>query len=473
MESAKEMNYKIKFGTDGWREIIADNYTVENVLRVAEASANWFMKNHQSPTLTLGYDCRFGGKMFAEFTARMLAKKGVKVLLSNCFVSTPMISLANFVLKTDGGIIITASHNPPEYNGFKLKASYGGPILPEIIEEIEQMIPENSSGNLPELKDLIASGQVVYHDFEQLYIDRVKEGFNLNKILDITDELIFDAMYGASQNVIRKLFPNAHLLHCSLNPGFEGVAPEPILKNLRLLSETIEKTPGINIGWATDGDADRIGFFDGKGRFVDSHHLILLVTNYLYHYKGMRGKIVKSFSVSSKVDMLAKKLGLESVTTKIGFKYICKHMIEEDVLIGAEESGGIAIKGHIPERDGIWIGLVLLEYMAETGKTVDELVKDMYELVGPFAVERYDLHLLEDKKQEIIAKCKDGSFKEFGNYKVLRTEDLDGFKFHFPGDEWVMIRPSGTEPVLRIYAEAFDSKTAFKILDTVKETILV
>jgi phosphomannomutase len=193
---------------------------------------------------------------------------------------------------------------------------------------------------------------------------------------------------------------------------------------------------------------------------------------YLHHYKGMSGKIVKSFSVTSKVDILAKKLGLETITTKIGFKYICKHMIEEDVLIGAEESGGIAMKGHVPERDGIWTGLILLEYMAETGKSVAELVKGIYEMVGPFAVERYDLHLDEKKKLEVIEKCKNRIFKEFGNYKILRTEDMDGFKFHFPGDEWVMIRPSGTEPVLRIYAEAFDSKTAFKILDTVREVVL-
>jgi len=306
-----------------------------------------------------------------------------------------------------------------------------------------------------------------------MYIDHVYNNFDMDKILNVSDSLVYDAMFGAGQNVVRRLLPNARLMHCEINPSFNGTAPEPILKNLQKMANFIETTHGVNYGLATDGDADRIGFFDSKGRFVDSHHLILLITNYLVKYKNMSGKVVKSFSVSSKVDKLAQKLGLETVTTKIGFKYICKHMVEEDVLIGAEESGGIAIKGHIPERDGIWMGLVLLEYIAETGKNVEQLVNEMYDIVGPFAVERYDLKINEELKQSIIEKCKNGSYTQFGRFKVVRTEDLDGFKFHLPGDEWVMIRPSGTEPVLRVYAESFDSKGAYSILDAVKETILV
>lgn len=466
------IDYKIKFGTDGWREIIADNYTVDNVLRVSQATAEWINEQYKSPVVTIGYDCRFGGKMFAEYVAKSFASQGIKVYLGDKYATTPMVSLANVILKADIGVVITASHNPPAYNGFKLKAAFGGPLLPEDIAQIEALIPQYASRDLPEISGLIEDGNVVLCDFESMYIDHVNKHFDMDLVLTKSGNLIYDAMYGAGQGVVKKLLPNAHLLHCTLNPSFNNVAPEPIAKNLQVLSNMIESTHGLDYGLATDGDADRIGFFDGKGNFVDSHHLILLITHYLVNYKGYTGKVVKSFSVSNKVEKLAKKLGLETITTKIGFKYICKHMVEDDVLIGAEESGGIAIKGHIPERDGIWMGLILLEYMAKTGKQINELVNEMYDIVGPFAVERYDLLINNEQKESIIANCIAGSYKKFGVFNVQSVEDLDGFKFHLPGEEWVMIRPSGTEPVLRIYAESFDSKGAFAILDAVKETIL-
>jgi phosphomannomutase len=226
-------------------------------------------------------------------------------------------------------------------------------------------------------------------------------------------------------------------------------------------------------GLATDGDADRIGWFDEKGNFIDSHHLILLLIEYLTTFKGYSGKVVKSFSVSDKVQKLCDLKGLEAITTKIGFKYICEYMVTDDVLIGAEESGGIAIKGHIPERDGVWMGLVLMEYMAKTGKSVSELIQDMYAKVGSFAVERYDLHLTNELKESIIAKCKSRSYTQFGDYQVVGVEDIDGYKFRLSNGSWVMIRPSGTEPVLRVYSESTDSAAAFAILDATKASILV
>jgi phosphomannomutase len=227
-----------------------------------------------------------------------------------------------------------------------------------------------------------------------------------------------------------------------------------------------------SVGLATDGDADRIGFFDENGKFVDSHHLILLLIEYLTEFKGFSGKVVKSFSVSDKVQKLCKLKGLESITTKIGFKYICEYMVTDDVLIGAEESGGIAIKGHIPERDGVWMGLVLMEYMAKTGKSVSQLIQDVYAKVGSFAVERYDLHINNELKLSIIENCKSGAYEKFGTYNVTKIEDVDGFKFHLDNGSWVMIRPSGTEPVLRVYSESDSSAAAFAILDATKAAIL-
>jgi len=464
--------YKIKFGTDGWREIIADNYTVENVKRVAHATAEWLKKASTNHTCTVGYDCRFGGKMFAENTACVLASHGIRVFLSKGFCSTPMISLANTKLETYAGIIITASHNPPSYNGYKIKAHYGGPAIPSEIEKVEALI---SYGDLPAMESLdtyIKNGKIQYANFEDIYMDHIASKFDVSSLKAYAPQFAYDAMYGAGQNVIKRLLPGASLMHCEYNPGFNGTAPEPILKNLLPFSDMIVNNDTIACGLATDGDADRIGFFDSKGRFVDSHHLILLLMQYLHNDKGLSGKIVKSFSVSSKIDKLAKHLNLETITTKIGFKYICEYMIKDDVLIGAEESGGIAVKGHIPERDGIWMGLLVLEYMAKTGKSIEQLIDDTYAIVGAFAVERYDLHIEEAQKQAIIASCKNNAYQSFGDYKVERIEDMDGFKFHLGNEEWVMIRPSGTEPVLRVYAESKDSASAYKILDACKAAIL-
>lgn len=464
--------YKIKFGTDGWREIIADNYTVENVTRVADATAKWVLNSTSNHTCTVGYDCRFGGKMFAETTAKVLASHGIKVFLSDGFCSTPMISLANVKLNTFAGIIITASHNPAGYNGYKIKAAYGGPAVPAEIEKIEGMIDYNHLPELKSLTDYINAGLIVYDNFEAIYMTQIEEKFDVAKLKAYAPHFGYDAMYGAGQNVIKSLLPNATKLHCDYNPGFNNVAPEPILKNLMEFSEVIKNNPEILCGLATDGDADRIGFFDSNGKFIDSHHLILLLMQYLTKHKGLSGKIIKSFSVSSKVDKLAAHLGLETITTKIGFKYICEYMITDDVLIGAEESGGIAVKGHIPERDGIWMGLLILEYMALTGKSIETLISETYDIVGAFAVERYDLHIEESQKQNIIANCKANAYKAFGSYNIEKTEDMDGFKYHLGNEEWVMIRPSGTEPVLRVYAESTTSEKAYAILDACKAAIL-
>ncbi len=463
---------KIKFGTDGWRAIIAEDFTTNNVARVAEAAAAWLHKNYKEPSVVIGYDTRFGGELFSETVCKVLLSRGIKTYYAKGFVSTPMVSLATVKKKASIGIIITASHNPPAYNGFKIKASYGGPVVPSEIEKIEGLIDYNKLPELRTMAEYMNEGLIQVDNFEAFYIDQVMKKFDTAKLKSYAPHFGYDAMFGAGQNVIKSLLPDAHMLHCEYNPGFNNTAPEPIAKNLVEFSTLIQSNADILCGLATDGDADRIGFFDSTGKFVDSHHLILLLMQYLTKYKNLSGKIVKSFSVSSKIDKLATQLGLETITTKIGFKYICEYMITDDVLIGAEESGGIAVKGHIPERDGIWMGLLILEYMAVTGKSIETLINETYELVGSFAVERYDLHIEESQKQTIIANCKSGAYKQFGNYTIEATEDMDGFKYHLGNEEWVMIRPSGTEPVLRVYAESTTSEKAYAILDACKATIL-
>jgi phosphomannomutase len=464
----------IKFGTDGWRAIIARDFTVENVSRVAEATALWLLKNFQKPSVVIGHDTRFGGELFAETAAKVFCGYNIRVHLARNFVSTPMVSLGTVKLGASLGIVITASHNPPSYNGFKIKGSFGGPLQPEKIEEIEKLIPAKL--RLPyealDLADFAERGLLAYADLETMYCRQVEQSFDLELIRNSGLRLGYDAMYGAGQNVISRLLPGAALLHCEHNPSFNGQAPEPIHRNLTEFSRLIEASGSIDCGLATDGDADRIGLYDSAGKFIDSNHIILLLIKYLYEEKGLRGKVVTSFSVSPKVKRLCEHLGLEHQVTKIGFKYIASVMVNEDVLLGGEESGGIAIKGHIPERDGIWMGLTLLEYMARSGKSLQDLIRDVYSVVGPFVFDRSDLHLEEDLKNQIVENCRNNYYTSFGDYKIQRVETTDGYKYYFTDDEWLMIRASGTEPVLRNYAESGSSRRTMAILKAAEDTLL-
>ena len=461
----------IKFGTDGWRAIIADDYTVENVLRISEATAIW-LKSHGGKKVLIGHDCRFGGEMFLQHTARVFASHGIHALIAKGFVSTPMVSLGVVKLVADLGVVITASHNPPSYNGFKLKSSLGGPTIPSDIADVENLIPDSQVNKSLTFENAILDGLISYVDLEKIYIDHIKANFDLDLIHQSGLKMAYDAMYGAGQNVIKQLFPEALLLRCDYNPSFMGQAPEPIHRNLLGLSEAIKSSGKYAFGLANDGDADRIGMYDGEGNFIDSHHILLLLLLYLHQYKGMNGEVIVTFSVTDKMKKLAGIYGLPCTVTKIGFKYIAEIMIHRDVLVGGEESGGLAVKGHIPERDGIWIGLLIMEFMAKTGKSLKELIDEVYALVGPFSTDRYDLHITEQQKQQVIKSCESASYMQFGNYQIMRSESIDGFKFYFDEDRWVMIRPSGTEPVLRVYSQAPDHEEAIEILEQTKSAIL-
>ncbi len=456
---------KIKFGTDGWRAIIADEYTVDNVRRVAFGTAAWMKKKGMSKAV-VGYDTRFAGALFAQVTAEVLSGEGIDVILSHDYVSTPMVSLAVLQLKADLGVVITASHNPPSYNGYKLKASYGGPMIPGEIAEIEAMIPDE----IPAKKT--PAGKIEKTDLETIYEDKVRAAFDISAIQATAMPFAFDAMYGAGQRIMKKLFPEAIHLHSDFNPSFHGQAPEPIERNLTELARTVSTNKDIKLGVANDGDADRIGMMDEHGQFVDSHHLLLLLLYYQHHFKKQKGKVLITFSVTDKVKKLADLFGVECVVTKIGFKYISEIMLTTPILVAGEESGGIAVAGHIPERDGVWVALTILEFMAKTGKSLTELINEIYSMVGAFKCDRDDLHLDEEKKQAIIKACNERAYTAFGDYQVQEVEDMDGYKFHFGYDEWIMVRPSGTEPVLRVYAQAADKFKVRQLLDAARKTLL-
>ena len=465
------MAKEIKFGTDGWRAIIADDYTVDNVKRVTEGTALW-MKEKGYSSVVIGHDCRFGGPLFSETTASIFGAHGIKVKLAKGFVSTPMVSLGVVKTNSDLGVVITASHNPPTYNGFKLKSNFGGPTIPSDIAAVEALLPDVCSVEGMPLTTMEEKGLLEYVDLETIYLDHVKANFDLDLINNAGFKIAYDAMYGAGQSAVRQLLPGAVLLHCDDDPSFKGQAPEPIHKNLQELSDTIKNDPSITVGLANDGDADRIGMYDEDGNFVDSHHLLLLLLNYMVKHKNETGKVIITFSVTDKMEKLAKHFGLDVEVTKIGFKYIAEIMTQEDVVVGGEESGGLAVKGHIPERDGIWMGLLVMEFMAKTGKTIKQLVQDIYDMVGSFSTGRDDLRITNDLKHSIIDNCKNGVYAAFGDYKVGKTESVDGHKFWLAEDRWLMIRPSGTEPVLRVYAQAPDAAEVRRILDAAQATLL-
>lgn len=461
---------KIKFGTDGWRAIIAKEYTTQNVARVTYATAVWLKKQEANPVVIIGYDCRFGGELFTETAIKVLCSNGIKVITHRGFVSTPMVSFAVLKYNAQQGIVITASHNPPSYNGFKLKGAHGGPTPPSQIAEVEELIPDHEVSETGNLETFMNQGLLVYQDLEQDYIDYLCEKFDMNKLRDSRFRMAYDAMYGAGQNVMRRLFPKAVLLHCDINPSFKGTAPEPLHKNLLELSETISTSPELKFGLANDGDADRIGLYNEDGEYVDSHHIILLLIHYLHKYKGMNGKVAIAASTTLRVNKLCAIYGLPCQVTPIGFKHISEIMMKEDVLVGGEESGGISIKGHIPERDGIFDGLAIYDFMNETGKSLKELCQEIYSVVGEFYYDRCDLTLTEEEKQRVMQQCGQG-ITAFGKFPVVETNLIDGFKYELPNSAWTMIRASGTEPLLRIYAEGNTKEEMMNILSEVKATL--
>jgi len=463
---------KIKFGTDGWRAIIAKDFTTYNVARVSKGLAIWLKQQSNNPSVVIGHDCRFGGSLFTDTALSILCANGIKVFRASGFVSTPMISFCVLHFKAAQGVVITASHNPADYNGYKLKGAHGGPSSPADIAAVEALIPDEVTIPQESLSDWESKGLLEHVDLEKIYIDYLHTKFNFDELNNAPFKLAYDAMYGAGQNVIRKVLPSAVLLHCEQNPSFNGTAPEPLHRNLQELSDTMAKTPELKVGLATDGDADRIGLYDEDGKFVDAHHIILLLIHYLHKYKGLTGKVVVAFSATERIRKMCEIYGLDFEVTPIGFKYISEKMIHEDVLVGGEESGGIAIKGHIPERDGIFDGLVLYEFMVQSGKTLKQLCQEVYDVVGTFVYERNDLHIKEEQKQRIMKEAGDGIYTEFDKYKVERVETIDGIKYHIDNGGWLMLRASGTEPVLRIYAEGNSMEETLDMLEKVKERIL-
>lgn len=456
----------VKFGTDGWRAIIGDTYTFENVRRVSLATARTF-KGHKNIAngIVIGYDTRFLAREFAHCAAEIFASEGIKVLITDSFVSTPTVSLLSRDFKLAYGVMITASHNPFKYNGFKLKDSFGGSMNSEELLKVEAELSniDNVEG-YKSFDELLEAGIVKYFDGRQYYIDNLAAKIDIKTINNSKLKVLYEAMYGAGQNTINELI-KVDQLHAEVNPYFEGGAPEPVEKNLGLACR-MTKEGKYDICIVTDGDADRIAIIDEHGDFLDAQKTFALLLKYLNKTKGLKGKVVRGFSASEIIKEYCDKYGLELETVPVGFKHISKVMIEEDVLIGAEESGGIGIKGHLPERDGLFNGLMYLEMLANTGKSISELTAELDEEFGKYFYKRIDIHTTEELKNKTLELCRNlKSGDIIGGKGIISVDPLDGYKCFF-SNGWITIRASGTEPLLRFYCETKITDETLNVLNT-------
>ncbi len=450
----------IEFGTDGWRAVISDDFTFENLRHVAQGIAEAFGPGKK---IAVGFDTRFLSDRYAIEVARVLAANGITVYLTKSDTPTPVLAFSIPHLGADGGVMITASHNPPRYNGVKVKGPHGEPNKP-LAKKVESIINSNIERGIPPrlvpYEEALARGAIIRFDPMPPYVEHVKKLVNLSLIARSNFRVVVDPMYGAGRGYIRSILQEAGLssvveIRGEMNPGFGGIHPEPIARYLDALVRTVRE--GWDVGLAHDGDADRIGAVDAEGNFVDPQKIFALILRHLVERKGWRGAVVKTVSTTMAVDKLASRYNLSLHETPVGFNYIAEHMINGDVLMGGEESGGMSVKGHIPEGDGILMGLLLLEVMADSGMPLKALVEDLASDVGPLFYARKDLPLDRPcQKKALVEALKASVPPRVAGIEVKRVSDLDGFKY-FLGDEgWLLIRPSGTEPLLRVYAEAPD-----------------
>jgi len=443
---------EIKFGTDGWRGVIGRDFTFANVEIVAQAIADYMeSQNPNSREVLIGFDCRFMAAQFARRVAQVLAGNGfVPELLDRPF-PTPYVSYEVKRRSLPGGVMVTASHNPPEFCGIKFKAPFGGSATPAVVQEIEtrlhQISPRLASG----------SGQVRVVAPGEEYFRHIKSLIDFPAIRNAKLKIVADAMHGCGGNLLEHILKE-HGIECrsirsNPDPLFGGVFPEPMEENLGALRDAI-RNQQADIGLATDGDADRLGVMDGQGNYVNTHQILALLTLHLARRRGWTGKVVKTVSQSVIIERICQKLRLACETVPIGFKNIADLMLRDDILIGGEESGGVGMKGHIPERDGILINLLMLEAVAHSGRSLIEMVQSLWEEFGEFHFQRRDLHVPLKFGKSLVQRLRDNPPETFAGSDVKGVDTLDGTKLMFADESWILFRQSGTEPLLRIYCEA-------------------
>jgi phosphomannomutase len=466
---------QIKFGTDGWRAVIAEDFSFANVARVAQAAADYWKSETQKPKseiykrllkVIVGYDRRFFSDKFAQISAEVLAGNGFQVVLTPEPTPTPSISFAVKHLDAIGGVMITASHNPPIFNGFKLKSYYGGSSSPDECKAVESFLDRNPVRSV-ELKAAIEDGKISLQDLRPAHYAAIKKLVDFKLIAKSKLRFAHDALFGVGAGCFEKILTGTTCRVTTLNAKhdvlFGGINPEPILQNYGPTQKYLRAHPH-DICLVTDGDADRVGGMDGRGGYLTTHQIICLLLRHLFKNRKETGRIVKALTTTSMVDKMCAVYGLPLVETGVGFKYICAEMLKGDVLLGAEESGGIGFPGHIPERDGIAAGLMLLEMLAVEKRSVNKICAELKKEFGPHCYGRIDTHFPLEKRAALIEYLQKNPPDKLLRSPLMEVKSFDGVKFIAQDTSWLMLRGSGTEPILRIYAEAKTDVDAQKLL---------
>ena len=459
----------IQFGTDGWRAIIAEDFTFSNLDRVAQATASFWKQNPTPgclPIVVIGYDRRFLSNEFAERTAEILAGNGFQVMLTERPTPTPAVSYSVVRQKAIGGIMITASHNPAAFNGFKIKAHFGGSAESAMCRQIEALLDHEPVAAMT-LNDGLKQKRIRVVDILPIHLNAIQKRVNFRKIASSGVRFAHDAMFGVGAGCFDEMLAGTRCrvttLNGAHNPSFGGINPEPIATNYKASSAWLKRHPH-DICLVTDGDADRVGGMDGRGRPLSTHQLICLLLEHFILNRPEKGRMVKALTVSSMVDKLCKDHGIECTETAVGFKYIAAEILKGGVLLGAEESGGIAFPGHIPERDGILAGLMLLELLATERQPVGKLLARLERRYGPHRYARKDGRFPVEKREALMTYCKNNPPSKLLKSALKEVKAYDGVKFIAENGAWLMLRGSGTEPILRIYAEAETEAAAVRLL---------
>lgn len=452
------MPVQIAFGTDGWRGVIADDYTYENVRRCADGMAQYLKATNQIERgLIVGYDTRFESELFAQAVAEVIAAHGIKAYLVDRATPTPVISFSILAKRAHGAVNITASHNPPTWNGFKVRADYAGAIAPEGLKQIESLIPPAEGVKRLPLQDALARGLVEIFDPKPAFLKQIGTLVDIGPLRKAGLTVAVDSMWGAGLGWFKSILAGGTTrvveIHGERNPIFpEMHNPEPIPPNVDGLMELV-KRENAHVGIATDGDADRIGGATEQGIFIHQLQMYALLALYLLEVRGYRGPIVKTLNTTSMLELLGKRFNVPVYETGVGFKYVAPKILETNALIGGEESGGYAFRGHIPERDGIVAGLFLIDFLVQTGKTPAHLVDHLFEMVGPHYYERIDTEFPEERRGEILSRLQSAKPSQVAGFQVTGENRMDGFKYLLDDGGWLCIRFSGTEPIMRFYVE--------------------
>lgn len=464
---------QIKFGTDGWRAIIAREFTFVNVERVAQAYADFLTReagDGKKPFVVIGFDRRYLSEKFAARTAEVMAGNGFEIALFGEAQPTPLISWAVKDLGATGGVMITASHNPANFNGFKIKAPWGGSAAPETTHAVEQLVDANA----PKKATVTDDGHQLLDAPTARYREQIARYIDLERLKNASGKVIVDPMHGSAGRWVESFLSGGALsvetIRDYRDPLFGGVNPEPIDQNLAPLKQRVVDTNAL-VGLATDGDADRVGAVDERGRTMTMHDVVPLLLLHLARVRKMTGSVVVTVSQSVLTKRISQQMGLKVYETPIGFKYIADLMLKEDILIGAEESGGIGVKGHIPERDGVLNSLLFLEAIISAGKPPSEMLADLHREFGEFHFGRRDLHLPVSRGQELVAQLSQNPPASFASFDVSKVETTDGAKLIFNDESWLLFRQSGTEPVLRLYSEATSIEKMNQLLDAAQELV--